>query len=183
MPRACRAGADRDDAPRRLASRIVNASVNYEAVKRVLAAFEREHVRYVIFGAAALNFHGLARFTEDLDVFVHASPENVDRLRRALHSVFDDPAIDEISSDDLTGDYPAIQYVPPEGTFHIDILSRLGEAFRFEDLEAQRMPFEDLTISVASPATLYAMKRDTVRLKDKADAELLRERFKLDGGS
>jgi hypothetical protein len=154
--------------------------VEYDATKRVLAAFEREGVRYVIFGAAALNLLGLARFTEDLDVFIQAERENVDRLKRALTSVFADPHIDEIRADDLLGDYPAVQYVPPEGTFHIDILTRLGEAFRFEDLQAQRVPFEDLTVSVATPATLYRMKRNTVRLRDKADAELLKERFDLE---
>jgi hypothetical protein len=93
--------------------------------------------------------------------------------------VFDDDHIEEISADDLMGEYPAIQCVPPEGSFHIDILTRLGDAFRFEDLEIVRLPFDGLTISVASPATLYRMKRDTVRLKDRADAELLKERFKL----
>lgn len=154
--------------------------MDYDATKRVLAALEREGVRYVIVGAAALNLHGLARFTEDLDLFVAPDHGNIERLRRALRSVFDDPQIDEISADELSGDYPAVQYIPPDGTFHIDILARLGDAFRFDDLEAVRLPFEDLTVSVASPATLYRMKRDTVRLKDKADAELLRQRFKLD---
>ena len=153
--------------------------MDYESTKRVLAALEREGVRYVIFGAAALNLHGLARFTEDLDLFVAPDHGNVERLKRALHSVFDDPHIDEISSDDLGGEYPAIQYVPPEGTFHIDILSRLGEAWQFDDLEMMRMRFEELTVSVASPMTLYRMKKDTVRLKDKADADLLRRRFNL----
>jgi hypothetical protein len=151
--------------------------VEYEVVKRVLAALEREGVRYVVFGAAALNLHGLARFTEDLDLFIAPDLPNVAALRRALHSVFDDEQIDEISGEDLAGDYPAIQYVPPEGAFHLDLVARLGEAFRFEDLEAVRMPFDDLTVSVASPATLYRMKRDTVRLKDKADAEMLKRRF------
>jgi hypothetical protein len=136
-------------------------------------------VRYVVFGAAALNLHGLARFTEDLDLFIAPEGANVEALKRALHSVFDDPHIDEISGADLAGDYPAIQYVPPAGTFHLDLVSRLGEAFRFEDLESVRMPFEDLLVSVASPATLYRMKRGTVRLKDKADAEMLRQRFGL----
>lgn len=153
--------------------------MDYEATKRLLAALEREGVRYVVFGAAALNLHGLARFTEDLDLFVAPDRDNVDRLRRALHAVFDDPHIDEISSDDLEGEYPAIQYIPPAGAFRVDILSRLGEAFRFEDLEVVRLPFEELTVSVASPRTLYRMKRDTVRLKDKADAEMLRRRFNL----
>jgi hypothetical protein len=41
------------------------------------------------------------------------------------------------------------------------------------------MPFDELTVAVASPVTLHRMKRDTVRLKDKADAELLRRRFGL----
>jgi Nucleotidyl transferase AbiEii toxin, Type IV TA system len=154
--------------------------VDFDAAKQVLRAFEREGVRYVVFGAAALNLHGLARFTEDLDVFIEPEHENIDRLKRALQSVFADPQIEEISADDLLGEYPAVQYVPPEGTFHIDVLTRLGDAFRFEDLEVVRVPFEDLTVSIASPATLYRMKRDTVRLKDRADAQLLKERFGLD---
>ena len=155
--------------------------MDYEVVKRVLGALENNGVRYVVFGAAALNFHGLARFTEDLDLFIAPERENIERLRQALHGVFDDPAIDDISADDLLGEYPAIQYVPPDGMFHIDLLTKLGDAFRFADIEAMRIPFEDITISVATPAALYRMKRDTVRLKDKADAELLRRRFDLKG--
>ena len=158
-----------------------SCTVEYEIVLRVLAALEREGVRYVVFGAAALNLHGLARFTEDLDLFIAPDAENVEALKRALHSVFDDPQIDEISGTDLAGDYPAIQYVPPVGTFHLDLVSRLGDAFRFEDLETVRMPFEDLVVTVASPAMLYRMKRDTVRLKDRADAEMLKQRFGLAG--
>lgn len=154
--------------------------MDFDAVKRVLAAFEREDVRYAIFGAAALNLHGLARFTEDLDVFLDPTPDNIARVRRALSSVFDDPGIDQISDADLLGDYPAVQYVPPDGGFHLDLLTRLGEAFAFSDLEVVRIPFEELTVSVVSPRTLYLMKRDTVRLKDKADAELLKQRFRIE---
>lgn len=154
--------------------------MDFDTLKDVLAALEHHGVRYVIFGAAALNVHGLARFTEDLDIFVAPDRENVERLKDALRSVYDDPHIDEISSDELQGAYPALQYVPPDGEFHIDILVRLGDAFRFEDLEAARLPFESITVSVATPRTLYRMKRDTVRLKDRADAAWLRERFGLD---
>ena len=154
--------------------------MDYDVIKRVLAALEREGVRYLVFGAAALNFHGLARFTEDLDLFIEPEVRNIERLKAALASVFHDSHIGEISADDLLGDYPAVQYVPPDGTFHIDLLTKLGDAFAFADLQVVRIPFEDITISVASPATLYKMKRDTVRLKDKADAELLRRRFRLE---
>jgi hypothetical protein len=154
--------------------------VDFESVSRVLAALEREGVRYAIFGAAALNLHGLARFTEDLDLFVEPERDNIERLKRALWSVFDDPHIDEISADDLLGDYPAVQYVPPDGAFHVDILTRLGDAFRFADLEVVRLRFGEHAVSVVSPRVLYRMKRNTVRLKDRADAELLRQRFRLE---
>lgn len=154
--------------------------VDYTASRAVLDALEQEGVEYAVFGAGAMNLLGLARFTEDLDLFVAPTAENIARLRRALRLVFDDPSIDEITAEDLLGEYPAVQYVPPEGAFRLDILTRLGEAFSFADLEIERVAFDGLTVSVASARTLYRMKRDTVRLKDRADAALLRERFRLD---
>ena len=92
-----------------------------------------------------------------------------------------DPAIDEISTEELIGDDPAVPYVPPEGEFHVDILTRLGEAFRWDDLEVQRAPFEGLLVTVVTPAMLHRMKKDTLRMKDRADAEDLRRKFKLGG--
>ena len=153
--------------------------MNFDAVKRVLAAFEAERVEYVVFGAAAINLLGLARATEDLDVFVAASRENIERLKTALRSVFDDPHIDEITAEDLLGDYPSVQYVPPEGTFYIDILARLGEVYRFDNIASQRVDFDGLKVNVATPAMLYEMKKGTGRPKDWGDAEALRRRFNL----
>jgi len=154
--------------------------MNYAKAKEVFEAFEREGVQYVIFGGVALNFHGLARFTEDLDLFIAPLPENIERVKRALQSVFHDPEIEQIAATDLLGDYPAVQYIPPDGSFHIDLLTRLGSAFAFEDIAMIPVPFEGLLVPVATPLTLYRMKRDTVRLKDRADAQLLRERFGLE---
>lgn len=39
---------------------------------------------------------------------------------------------------------------------------------------------EGVRYAVVSPRTLYRMKRDTGRLRDRADAELLRRRFGFD---
>ncbi|MGH9398780.1 MAG: nucleotidyl transferase AbiEii/AbiGii toxin family protein [Thermoanaerobaculia bacterium] len=154
--------------------------MDYELTRKVLSAFEREAVRYVVFGAVALNLLGLARATEDLDVFVEPERGNIDRLKVALHSVFDDPHIDEIAAEDLLGDYPAVQYAPPEGVFRLDILTRLGEAFRFEDLESERIDFDGVLVSVVTPRQLYRMKKDTIRPKDRADAEALRQQFDIE---
>ena len=89
---------------------------------KVLAACGKEQVEYVLIGGAALNFHGLVRATEDIDLFVRPTPDNIARLRQALWSVYTDPSIDEISAGDLNGDYPVVRYSPPEGTLFIDIL-------------------------------------------------------------
>lgn len=151
--------------------------MNFERTKEVLAALETFGVEYVVFGGVAMNLQGLARATEDLDIFVRPTAENIARLRSALKKVFDDPEIDGITAEDLLGEYPAVQYVPPEGAFYIDILTRLGEAFDFASLEAERIDFDGVEVSVVTPKTLYRMKRDTVRPRDRADADRLRHRF------
>jgi len=154
--------------------------MDFDVTKRVLEALEAHGVIYKVFGAVALNLHGLARATEDLDLFVAPDRDNIARLRDALHDVFDDPTIDEITAEDLLGDYPAIQYVPPSGEFHVDILTRLGERFAYADLEAERIDFEGVLVTVVTPRTLYRMKKDTVRPKDWSDAAALARRYKLE---
>jgi hypothetical protein len=154
--------------------------MDFGEAKRILAAFEREGVRYVLVGSMAMAAQGLIRATRDMDLFVAADPENVARLRHALKGLFpDDPTVDLITAEDLGGGYPAIEYTPPHGLYSLDILSRLGEAFRFEDLEAEAIVAEGVTIQVATPRTLYRMKRGTVRPQDRLDAAAIRERFNL----
>jgi hypothetical protein len=124
---------------------------------------------------------GVDRGTRALDLFVAPDPDNIERLRSALRAVFDDPDIALITSEDLAGDYPAVQYGPPDVDYTIDILSRLGEAFRFEDLEVERVRAGAVVITVVTPATLYRMKRDTTRLRDRDDALRLARAFGLAG--
>src|SRR5437870_9010555 len=145
--------------------------MDFEVVKRLLGALEREQVRYAIFGAVAMSLHGLARFTEDVDIFVEPKTANIDRLKTALRSVVNDPEIEQITAVDLLGEYPAVQYVPPDGTFHIDIVTRLGDAFRFADIEIEGTPFDGRTVSVATPRSLYARKRNTMPPKALSHAE------------
>ena len=155
--------------------------MNVDLVQQVLAALERERVDYVVFGAVALALHGLPRATEDLDLFIAPDRDNVERLKAALRSVFHDPHIDEISADDLLGDYPAVQYGPPEGPFHIDILTRLGELFDFASLTSERVMFGGVSVRVVTPEMLFEMKRGTVRSKDHVDAERIARRFGIKG--
>ncbi len=154
--------------------------MDFEEAKKVLSAFERAGVHYVLVGSMAMAVQGLVRATRDMDFFVSPDPDNVERLKAALKSVFADPSIDEISASDLAGDYPAIQYVPPHGDFSLDILARLGEAFRFDNLESEELLIDGIAVRVATPRMLYDMKKDTVRPQDRVDAAALRQRFRLE---
>jgi hypothetical protein len=82
---------------------------------------------------------------------------------------------------DLAGEYPAIQYNSPDGSLQIDILSKLGDAFSYEDLQFEEKHYEGGRVRVATPETLYRMKKDAVRLQDRADAETIKEIFNLKG--
>lgn len=154
--------------------------VDRDEIVRVLRAFETAELEYVLIGATAMGFHGLVRATEDLDLVVRATPENLERLRQAFRSVYSaDPHIEEIRSDDLLGEYPAVRYYPPTGDLYFDVLTRLGEAASFETIDAEIKEVDGVRVSVATPSALYRLKKGTVRPLDHQDAAALRERFDL----
>jgi hypothetical protein len=138
--------------------------VNRDEMLRVLRAFEQEGLEYVLIGAVAMGFHGLVRATEDLDVLIRATPENVERLKRAFRAAYGgDPNVDEIRAADLLGGYPALRYYPPSGDLYYDVMTRLGEVASFETGASETKEVER-----------------TVRPLDRQDAEALRRRFDLE---
>lgn len=151
--------------------------MDFEKFLELLRALETAQVAYVLVGAVALGVHGIIRTTEDVDFFVRPDAQNIERLRRALRAVWNDPQIAEITEDDLAGDYPTIRYGPPGEGFVIDLLARLGTELTFDDLEAQTIVVEGVPVRVATPRTLYRMKKGTMRPIDRADAAALREKF------
>jgi hypothetical protein len=150
-----------------------------DRLPEILAALNAEQVEYVLFGGQAVNLHGILRFTDDIDLFISPTAENVERLRRALRQLWTDPSIDEIRSEDLAGTYAVVRYGTPDH-FYIDIVARLGEAFAFEDVEATWLERGTLRARVATPRMLYRMKKDTVRPLDRADAADLKAKFRLE---
>lgn len=152
-----------------------------DEIIRLLGAFKAAGLEYVLIGATAMGIHGLVRATEDVDLFIKATPENVERLRAALRDAYDgDPHIEEISADDLLGEYPTVRYYPPSGDLYIDVLTRLGEMANYDTVEAEVKEVAGTRARVATPLALYRLKKDTVRAKDREDAAALRARFRLE---
>lgn len=148
-------------------------------MRRLFDALEDEAAEYVLIGAVALDAWGIGRFTQDVDLLVRPTPANVERVRRALRRVWDDPEIEEIRAEDLGGAYPVIRYVAPDGSV-VDLMARLGDAVSFDDVEATELSYGETEVRVATPRALFQMKRDTIRPQDKADAHTLKERFGLE---
>jgi hypothetical protein len=169
--------------PRRLVNRgdaRYSGPVDGDELVRVLRAFEANGLEYVLIGATAMGFHGLVRATEDVDLFIRATRENVERLRQALRSTYaDDPHIDDIRAEDLLGEYPAVRYYPPKADLFFDVMTRLDEAASFEPVDAEVKEFEGIRVPVATPRALYRLKKGTVRSLDRQNADALRDRFNL----
>jgi hypothetical protein len=154
--------------------------VDRDEIIRVLAAFERSGLEYVIIGATAMGFHGLVRATEDVDLFIRATPENVERLRAAFREAYDDdPNVADIRTEDLLGEYPALRYYPPSGDLYFDVLTRLGEAVTFDSIVAETKDIDGIGVHIATPRALYDMKKATARPLDQQDAAAIRARFRL----
>ncbi len=151
-------------------------SMDETRLRAVFRALTDHNVEYAVVGAVALGLHGLARATADLDLFVRPDAANIDQLKQALRSVFEDPSIDEITAEDLCGEYPAVRYYPPDG-FGFDLLTRLGDAFAYDDLEIEEKSTLGIPVRVVTPHTLWRMKKSTVRPTDRIDAQVLAERF------
>lgn len=146
----------------------------------VLRAFESTGLEYVMIGASAMGIHGVVRATEDVDIVVRPTADNIERLRVALRSVYDDPQIDQINTADLLGDYPAVRYYPPDGDLYFDVLTRLGEVASFDAVESEVKTIEGIRVTLATPRALYRLKKDTVRPIDRQDAAALRAQFGLE---
>jgi hypothetical protein len=134
--------------------------VDRDEILRVLRAFEASGLEY-----------GLVRATEDIDLFIRPTTENVERLRTALRAAYDnDSQIEQISAGDL---------LAPERRL---VLRRDDSARRDGQLravEAETKLLEGTRVRVATPLALYRLKRATVRARDREDAATLRERFGL----
>lgn len=133
-------------------------------------AFSAHDVRFLVVGAYALGVHGRPRATGDLDVWVDATPENADRVMRALEE-FGAPLRDVQSADFSRPGIVFQMGLPP---VRIDILTTVtGLVFAEAWPGRVRADFGGVNVPVIGRAAFIANKRATGRLKDLGDIEAL----------
>lgn len=142
----------------------------------MIAAFEDNNVEYILIGGFAVVLHGYPRLTQDIDIFIRPVQSNIDMLTVALKNVFDDPAIDDITLEELKR-YPVIRYGTPDG-FNIVLITNIGEAFSFENIQYEKHIVEGQPINIATTESLIKMKENTMRDIDRIDVQFLRGKQK-----
>lgn len=132
----------------------------------MLSALSDVGAEFLVVGAHAVAVHARPRATGDLDLWVRPTPENAERVWRALET-FGAP-LDDLTRGDLTSDDLVFQIgLPPR---RIDILTNIGSV-DFAKAWAGRViiTLEGRAVPVIGRDDLIQAKRDAGRPRDLAD--------------
>ena len=156
-----------------------------ESIIAVVEALDNADVRFLVAGGVAVNLHGYARMTQDLDLVVELSPDNTQAAMRALARLgyrpkvpvsmesFADPTQrrDWIENKHMQV-FSLFSETHPETT--IDVFVTEPFAFDEEYQRADRYPIQSgIDIRTVTPETLIAMKRIADRDRDRDDIQHL----------
>jgi len=135
-----------------------------------IESLNSHNVEYLIVGAVALAHHGVPRYTADLDILIHNSAANAQRVEAALQSFgFGAPGF---KTSDFENSYQVIQLgVPP---CRIDLLTSIS-GVTFDEAWKGRVETEvdGLRANFIGRDTLIQNKRASGRPRDKADLDAL----------
>ena len=137
--------------------------------EKLLVRLADHDVQFIVVGGVAVALQGYLRTTEDVDVLVEASRENVARLLDAL-SDYGEGFARELTADDFTDDEGAIRVVEESEFCQIDIFTRMTGLYYHDMLpDAGALDLSGRTIRYASKASLIRLKSSSVREKDRMD--------------
>lgn len=128
----------------------------------------QEQARYLVLGGMAIIQAGFLRATEDIDLLIDTSADNIQRVKAALMKL-PDGAVREVANDDL--DHYVVVRVADE-----IVVDLMKAACGIEYAEASRMvdvvPIDGVPIPFANPSLLWRTKQ-TMREKDRLDRVFL----------
>lgn len=147
--------------------------------REMFAGLARHDVDYVIVGGIAMQAHGGQRLTQDLDIAIAASGENLTRLAAALVDL--DARI--LGPDGRrSASTPGVALLGSSDQWHLvtahgllDVVTLPAHLGPFDEMRARahETPLGDLLVPVAHRDDLLEMKRAAGRPQDLADIRLL----------
>ena len=141
---------------------------NVAALVSLCRHLNQEQARYLVLDGMAIIQAGYVRATEDIDLLVDTSAENMERVKAALMNL-PDGAVRDVTPDDL--DRYVVVRVADE--IVVDLMKAAGgieydEASRLVDV----VTIDGVPIPFASPRLLWRTKQ-TLRDKDRPDRAFL----------
>ena len=140
--------------------------------KELLALLNVHNVEYVIVGGYALAFHGVPRYTGDLDILVKPVPANARQILAALEE-FGFGLLGLTTEDFILPDQVVQLGVPPVRVDFITSLTGVPWSEAFAGRVAGR--YGDVPVYFIGRDQFIANKRATGRKRDWADLEALGE--------
>ncbi len=140
-----------------------------------LRALIDHRVEFMLIGGYAYNLHVEARVTQDIDVWVRPTRENLERLRDALHEFISaDVSVDELLAMLNTNKLGFGVGIRPN---RIEMLLRVN-GLEFDPAYARTLEvnIDGLVFRVIHPHDQITNKRASGRLKDMADVAMLIKR-------
>ena len=140
--------------------------------EELLASFNEHEVEYVIVGAYALAYHGIPRYTGDLDILVRPAAANAKKVLSALGD-FGFGSLGLKAGDFQKPDQVVQLGVSP---LRIDILTSLtGVTWREAAEGKEEGTYGGIAVHFLGREQIIANKRALGRKKDLADLEALGE--------
>ena len=136
----------------------------------LLVELARAHAEFVVVGGYAVSAWGHLRTTKDIDVLVHATPENARRVYVAL-ARFGAP-LHDLGVDDLSTPGTFFQIgLPPR---RIDIITDIPAVTWDEAIDGSKhLDFDGVILPVIGLAALLRNKRAVGRPEDRKDVREL----------
>ena len=139
--------------------------------EKLLAKLARAEIRFIIVGGVAVALNGFVRTTEDIDILIEASAENVTRLLDELRN-FGEGYARELSPADFSDSEGAIRIIED---FPLDVFTMM-RGKRYADLvgSTKTTRIDDVEVRYLNSEALIALKSDSQRDQDRIDVSALR---------
>jgi len=143
--------------------------------EKLLGVLAEARVRFVVVGGIAVTLQGYVRFTEDIDILIDQSVDNVQAFLTSLAD-YGEGFARELDVEDFNDEEGAIRILEEVEACQIDVFTRMSGR-KYEDVirDADHFSLREWKIAYASKSSLIGWKEKSVREKDRLDAMALRK--------
>jgi hypothetical protein len=139
--------------------------------EKLLENLARAEVNFIVVGGVAVALNGFVRTTEDVDILIERSPQNVARLLDALSGFGEGHAL-ELTAVDFDEAEGAIRIIED---FPLDVFTVMrGKLYADLIHSTRRTRINDIEVQYLNAEALISIKEKSKREKDQIDVSALR---------